>query len=85
MNMLNGGQPVPLHEIPGGAYVQVGENRWRRLERWTVLDPNPRVPDAPRFQVSWVGSELYPDTFSHEPSWPVWVGDAPPSTTGGVS
>jgi hypothetical protein len=80
--MLNDGRPVPLQKIPRLAYVQVAENRWRRLQSWVVLDPNPRVPDAPRFQVSWVGTELYPDTYPKEPSWPVWVGDAPPRTEG---
>lgn len=85
MSMLNNGQPVPLHKIPRSAYVQVANGRWRRLASWVVLDANPSVPDAPRFQVSWIGTELYPDIFRKEPSWPVWIGDEPPSTAGVVS
>jgi hypothetical protein len=81
VSLLNGGEPVPLHEIPRGSYVQVDETRWRRLESWTVLDQNPHRPDSPRYQVRWVGSEVYPSTYRKEPSWPVWTGDEPPSTT----
>ena len=80
MSLLNGGQPIPRHEIPRGSYAQVSESTWRRLEKWTVLDKTSR-PDSPRFQVSWVGSE-YPSTYVSEPSWPVWSGDEPPSTMG---
>lgn len=76
--MLNGDEPVPLHEVPVGAYVHVAGGRWRRLVKWVVLDANPSVPDAPRFQVHWAGTELYPDTYPKEPSWPVWVGAEPP-------
>lgn len=79
MSLLNGGQPVPLHEIPRGSYVQLDEHTWRQLAGWTVLDKNPRRSDAPRFQVSWVGMEPYPSTYVREPSWPVWAGDGPPS------
>lgn len=85
MSMLNGGEPVPLHEVPVGAYVLVAGGRWRRLAKWVVLDANNQVPDVARFQVHWSGSELYPDTFVKEPSWRVWVGDEPPSTAGGAS
>ena len=85
MSLLNDGRPVPLSEIPPQSYVQVGENSWRRLERWTVLDKDSRRPDADRYQVFWTGAELYPSTFPVEPSWPVWVGAEPPRTAGGVS
>ncbi|WP_194927309.1 hypothetical protein [Catenulispora pinisilvae] len=81
MPLLNGGVPVPLHEIRRGSYVQLHETTWRQLESWTVLDKDPRRADAPRFQVYWVGLEFYPSTFHKEPSWPVWVGDGPPSLT----
>lgn len=84
MSLLNGGAPVPLHEIPRGAYVQVEPTRWRKLEGWDVLDKSSR-PDSPRFSVRWAGTEDYPSTFVREPSWPVWTGDAPPSTSGVTS
>lgn len=84
MSLLNGGQPVPLHEIPRGAYVQVEETRWRRLESWRVLDKGYR-PESPRFQVFWVGSESYPSVYPKEPSWPVWTGDEAPGTAGVTS
>ena len=85
MSLLNDGQPVRLREIPRGAYVQVTETKWRRLEGWTVLDQDPRRPEAPRFQVRWLGAEEYPSTYCKEPSWLVWMGDAPPSTAGPTS
>lgn len=82
MPLLNDGAPLPLHAIPPRAYVQLGENTWRRLASWTVLDKVHATSD--RFQVCWVGTE-YPSTFLTEPSWPVWVGDEPPRTSGVVS
>lgn len=80
MSMLNNGAPVPLHEIPRGAYVQLDESTWRRLDRWTVLDKSSQ-PNAARYQVCWIGSE-YPASYVREPSWPTWMGDEPPSTSG---
>lgn len=79
MSLLNGGRPVPLHEIPRGAFVQVDEAKWRQLVKWTVLDKS--RPDSPRFQVQWAGMEMYPSTYRKEPSWPVWTGDRPPNPT----
>ena len=84
MSLLKGGEPVPLHEIPRGSYVQWDESGWRRLEDWTVLDKGPR-PDTPRFRVIWAGSELEPSLYVREPSWPVWAGDEPPRTAGAAS
>lgn len=87
MIMLNNGQPVPLHEIPRGAFVLVQDGRWRQLESWRVLDKVEDRPDAPRYMVFWAGTELYPSTYHKEPSWPVRVKDGGPEaaeTTGTV-
>lgn len=80
MSLMNSGEPVPLHEIPRGAYVLVQES-WRQMESWRVLDKDSRRPESPRFQVCWAGLDLYPSTYRKEPSWPVWTGDEPPSAT----
>jgi hypothetical protein len=78
VNLLNGGLPVPLREIPSGAYVQVNRVRWRQLKSWKALG-------GERFQVRWAGSEAYPSTYLTEPSWPVKVAPEPPRTAGGAS
>lgn len=78
MRLVNGGLPVPLRDIPLGAYAQVDGNRWRKLESWTALD-------GTRFQVRWAGSELYPSTYLTEPSWPVRMAGEAPRTGEGAS
>jgi hypothetical protein len=80
VSLLNDGRPMPLHEIPRGAFVQMENGRWRQLAGWRVLDKD--RPDSPRFQVLWAGSELYPSTYRKEPSWPARTADENPEAAG---